>query len=312
MAWSATEIQLPSGKTVTAKEPLIISASRATDIPAFYPEWFMRQWRNGYIPWKNPFNGRIYYYSFARTRVIVFWSKNPAPLIPYLNELQSSGVNFYFQFTLNDYEQEQYEPDLPPLHERIETFRELSRILGSELVIWRFDPLFLTERVTRDTLLHRVDNLAKQLTGYTRRLVFSFADIAVYGKVKRNLDRLGIRYELWDEQKQCEFVQLMAAQNGAWNLDLRTCAEPGDYLSSGVYPNKCIDDELMIRHFYQDRTLMQFLGVDTAQKSIFERASPRKLKDKGQRKHCRCILSKDIGVYNTCKHRCVYCYANQY
>ena len=108
--WETIRIRGEDGRVLAARAPVIISASRATDIPAFHSEWFMDQWRKGHTAWTNPFNGKVDFISFAKTRLVVFWSKNPAPLMKYLPELDESGVNYYFQFTLNDYEQEGFEP----------------------------------------------------------------------------------------------------------------------------------------------------------------------------------------------------------
>ena len=141
-----TEITTDAGERVAARTPVIVSASRATDIPACYADWFFERLRRGYVARINPFDGRRSYISFARTRAVVFWSKNPRPLLPRLAELRERGIHCYVQYTLNDYEDEGLEPHLPPLEERIDTFRRLAEHLGRGLVVWRFDPLLLTDR----------------------------------------------------------------------------------------------------------------------------------------------------------------------
>lgn len=138
--WDRTTIHTPNGPQ-PAIEPLIISASRATDIPAFHADRFFRFLESGYVQWVNPFNRQVQYVSFAKTRVIVFWTKNPKPLIPYLSELNRRGIGYYFQYTLNDYEQEGLEPNMPAMEDRLQTFMDLSQQIGKEKVIWRFDPL---------------------------------------------------------------------------------------------------------------------------------------------------------------------------
>ena len=110
------------GKTVEASAPVIVSASRSTDIPAFYSDWFINRFREGYVVWRNPFNQQPMYISFKNTKVIVFWTKNPKPLIPYLHELDEKGIHYYFQFTLNDYVAEGFEPKVPSVEQRVETF----------------------------------------------------------------------------------------------------------------------------------------------------------------------------------------------
>ncbi len=150
LKWNTTEIQTDEGQTVRAKTPVIISASRSTDIPAFFSRWFMNRLRRGYIRWVNPFNRASEYVSFQEARVIVFWSKNPKPLIQYLPELDSKGINYYFQFTVNDYALENLEPHVPSLSQRIDTFRALAEMVGKKRIVWRFDPLILTDALTVD------------------------------------------------------------------------------------------------------------------------------------------------------------------
>lgn len=120
------------GKEVEAVRPVIISASRSTDIPAFYAKWFINRLKAGYCVWYNPFNQQPMYISFQNTKVVVFWTKNPEPIIEYLPELDKRGIHYYFQVTLNDYEQEGFEPNIPPLHDRIAVFRNLSEKIGKE------------------------------------------------------------------------------------------------------------------------------------------------------------------------------------
>lgn len=176
-----------AGLQAESQAPVIISASRSTDIPAFYAPWFIHRLKAGYAVWYNPFNQTPVYVSFARCRVVVFWTKNPQPLIPFLQELDSRGIHYYFQFSLNDYEKENFEPNVPKLEKRIETFRELSALIGKEKVIWRFDPMIVTPKIPPREILKRVWNIGNQLKGYTDKLVFSFIDIKNYRKVRYNL-----------------------------------------------------------------------------------------------------------------------------
>ena len=180
---------MPKSLTVTTSAPVILSVSRSTDIPAFYAEWFVNRLREGYAVWYNPFNQKPMRVSFERVKVIVFWTKNPAPLIPYLSELDRRGVHYYFQFTLNDYEWEGFESRVPPLDQRIDTFRQLSDLLGKERIIWRFDPLLLAPGLSPRQLLARIWRLGNRLQGSTDKLVFSFVDVLAYRKVQQNLLR---------------------------------------------------------------------------------------------------------------------------
>ena len=127
-------IKNKQGLHVEAIAPVIISASRSTDIPAFYAKWFFNRLAKGYCAWYNPFNQQKMYISFERCRVIVFWTKDPAPIIPYLPELDKMSIHYYFQVTLNDYVKEGFEPNVPSVEERVETFKQLSSLIGFILI----------------------------------------------------------------------------------------------------------------------------------------------------------------------------------
>ena len=313
LKWDNIAIKSEKG-FVNGIAPVVISASRATDIPAFYSDWFMHRLRTGYVKWINRFSGRPQYVSFEGTRVIVFWTKNPKPMFRYLSELDGRNLNYYFTFTLNDYVDEKLEPRLPSLDERIRTFQDLSDVIGREKVIWRFDPLIITNTITVDRLLEKISRVGEKLYHHTRKLVISFIDINRYRKVKHNLTKSGFTH--CREFTRADIKQLatgLQQMNSHWGLDIRTCAEEIDLSDFGILPNKCIDDELMVKMFQKDRQLMDFLNHDSYKKNNRHSEEPVKkkiFKDKGQRKHCRCIPSKDIGQYNTCMHLCLYCYAN--
>ncbi|MCC8173853.1 MAG: DUF1848 domain-containing protein [Odoribacter sp.] len=297
--WEKTEIITDKGERVEAISPVIISASRSTDISAFYTEWFFNRLERGYLGWINPFNGKLSYISFAKTRLIVFWTKDAAPLLPYLPLLQKYKIDTYIQFTLNDYEKEGYEPNLPSLEERIANFQELSSLIGKEKVIWRNDPLFLTDCVNINSLLEKAKRIGDAINPYTKRMVFSFADITNYRKVLTNLKNKGINFKDFTEQDVYKWAEGLYNLNKDWELELRTCAEGWDMEQFGILPGKCIDDELILTVFPDNKELIEYIQKLKTTK-----------KDKGQRSLCGCIPSKSIGDYNTCPHLCVYCYAN--
>ena len=282
-----------------AVEPVILSASRATDVPAFYADWFMNRLRAGWFGWTNPFNPRqTQKVSMAKTRAIVFWSKHPAGLLPHLDELDRRGLHYYFQYTLNDYEAEGWEPHLPPLKERLALFRRLAARLGPERVVWRLDPLLLAAGVGVPELLAKAGRLLAALGGCTRKLVFSFADLAPYPAVRRNLARAGLAAREFTRAEMREFASGLAELNRAYGLALATCAEEVDLAEFGIAHNRCVDGEMLARLWPEDAALLEFLGTRAARK------------DRGQRPACGCLASKDIGRYRTCPHLCVYCYAN--
>lgn len=296
-----------SGEVVKAMAPIIISASRSTDIPAFYADWFLERLKAGYSVWVNPFNQERYRVLFNDTRMIVFWSKNPKPMLERLDEVESLGFKqYYFQFTLNDYVTEGLEPNVPPVAERIDTFRHLARRIGKERVIWRFDPLLLSNYLTVDVLLEKIASIGHELQGATEKLVFSFADIQAYRKVGKNLS--GTNCREFSSEEKIEFAKGLRDVNLSLGLEMATCAEDIDLSEYGIKHNKCVDDDLMVRLFHDDAKLMDFIGAEYDMIDGWTIKKSRK--DKGQRKACGCIVSKDIGMYNTCPHLCRYCYAN--
>lgn len=316
--WERTIVETKTGP-VEGVAPVIISASRSTDIPAFFGDWFMERLKAGYTLWTNPFNRQTQVVSFEKTRAIVFWTKNARPIFPHLERLDEAGLNYYFTFTINDYEREGLEPNVPPLKERMETFRRLSERLGPERVIWRYDPIVIGGKLTPDVLVERIKRVGDALHGWTRKLVISFADINAYAKVRRNLESTGFGSLTDPLPKQVEAVAYgLQTINRGWGLEIASCAEKVNLERFGISHNRCIDDELMMRVFGHDQRLMEFLGrglpspngglFGTAGKGRQNDKNP--LKDKGQREACGCIVSKDIGEYNTCMHLCRYCYAN--
>lgn len=314
MQWKKETIITTDGIEVEAQTPIIISASRSTDIPAFYSDWFINRWEAGYLKWINPFNGKPLYVSFKKTRSVVFWTKNPKPMFKYLDYMDKNIPNYYFQYSLNDYDNEGFEGKVASIESRVKIFKELSDRLGKKRVVWRFDPLILTDTITIEELLNRVKNIGDQLKDHTEKLVFSFVDIAIYRKVENNLKKEHVKYIEWTPEHMEKFAQGIYEINKDWGLELGTCSEKIDLEKYNIVHNKCIDDDLMIDLFSDDKKLIDFLGVEFEEPSLFENerkiVKKRNLKDKGQREDCGCVMSKDIGQYNTCPHECNYCYAN--
>ncbi len=273
---------------------MIISASRRTDVPAFYGEWLMNRIKAGYCHVANPFNPKqVSRVSLAVPDVeaIVFWSKNPAPLLPHLDELDKRGFRYCFLYTLNDYPGE-LEPYLPPLADRIQTFASLSRRLGSDRVIWRYDPVILSNRT--DVAYHEraFTHLARQLHGYTHRVIVSVLDL--YRKTDRSLQTLASHGYIFDRAplahpelpRLLQLMQTTAAENG---ISMQSCAEGDAFAAAGIPRGACIDMEL----------LHKLWGL------------PIQGKDPNQRPACGCAIAKDIGAPDSCLHGCVYCYATR-
>lgn len=265
---------------------MILSVSRRTDIPNYYPEWFVNRLREGFLYVRNPRNphqiSRVVL-SEDNVDCIVFWTKNPANMMKYLDELQD--YNYYFQFTLTGYGKE-IEPNLPDKRrDLITTFQHLSEKIGSNRVIWRYDPIFLNERYTAEYHLKAFREIANRLNGYTEKVVISFVDW--YAKMQRNTVGLNIHEAADTEIRElAEKLVEIAAQN---NLTVESCAEKINLRSLGIEHGSCIDRKLI------EKIIGCRLKVD---------------KDKNQRVECGCVESIEVGTYNTCLNGCRYCYAN--
>lgn len=264
---------------------MIISVSRRTDIPAFYSDWFLNRIKERFVFVKNPFNSNLI------TKInldpenidcIVFWTKNPAPLIKHLSKIRD--YKYYFQFTINPYN-DQIEKKVPPKRNIIKTFKELSEKIGKDKVIWRYDPIFYTTQINFNYHLKYFNELANLIAPCTEKCVLSFLDL--YKKCENNLKGTDVR-ELNKEEIIVLIREFKTIANNH-NLILETCAEDIDLINYGVDHGKCIDNKLIER-------------------IIGHRINFKK--DKYQRKSCGCIESIDIGEYNTCRHNCIYCYAN--
>lgn len=265
---------------------MIISASRRTDLPAYYSKWFFRRLQEGYVLVRNPVNPRQVSRVSLSPEVVdgfVFWTKNPAPMIPWLDRLPDCP--YYFQVTLTPYD-EQIERYLPSKRKVIlPAMRQLARQIGPERVVWRYDPVFLTERYSVDFHKKAFAQIARLLRGNTVRCVISFLDW--YPPMEKRLRPLAPRPLGGDEMRElaASFGQA-AAENG---MRVFTCAETADLSGFGVEHGCCIDRDLL------------------------ERIGGRPLcaeKDRSQRAACGCVQSVDIGAYDTCPGGCLYCYAD--
>lgn len=264
---------------------MILSASRRTDIPALYSDWFFNRIKEGFVCVRNPMNAhQVSSIPLSPDVVdcIVFWTKNPAPMLSRLDELKS--YNYYFQYTVNAYDKD-VEPGVPPLGERLRTFRELSARIGKERVIWRYDPIIFTERYNARYHLEQFTKTAEALAGYTGKCVFSFVDIYP-SKNRKNLRQL--RQENISGSEMDSLLGGMALTAKKCGLALATCAEKADLARYGIEHNSCIDGKLIER----------IVGC------------PIKTSPDGQREFCQCVKCDDIGSYDTCTHFCTYCYAN--
>jgi len=267
---------------------MIISASRRTDIPAHHAEWFMECVRAGSCQTPNPFNPAVVSrvsLAPADVDLLVFWSRFPRPLLPHLDELDQRGFRYYLLFTLMDNPRD-LEPNGPATADALDTFLKLSQRIGPNKVIWRYDPILTGDLTPVAFHLETFARLARALRGATRRCIFSFADF--YPFVRKRLAAHGLTFHEDPRPFLPELLPAMntiARENG---LSLQSCAENLDLTPWQIPAGACIDAEYIRITF----------GLN-----------PPTAKDRGQRLHCRCIASRDIGIYGTCRHGCLYCYA---
>lgn len=265
---------------------MIISASRRTDIPSYYSEWFFNRVKAGYAYVRNPMNPhRISEILLSPDVVdgIVFWTKNPIPMLDRLDELRD--YTYYFQFTLTPYGTD-VEKNVPSKNDIIiPTFQKLSSNIGKERIVWRYDPILLSDKYTLQYHVKVFRVLCDRLADYTEKCTISFLDL--YKNIQGSIAPRGIR-SLTSEQAEyvAGYFNEIAKEHG---INIDTCAEDIDLSKYGIGHAGCID-----RHRLE-RIGNYRLNIE---------------RDKNQRAACGCVSSIDLGAYNTCRNGCVYCYAN--
>lgn len=263
---------------------MIISASKRTDIPALYSDWFIANLEKGCFYVRNPMypkNVSIYIFEKSDIDAIVFWTKYPRPMFKHLDYLQSH-FNFYFQYSINDYPKD-IEKNIPGLDERIRAFQELSKTIGKEKIIWRYDPIILSKDFSTDYHIEKFEYLAMKLSGYTNRVMISFLDF--YRKISSNIVKLGFL-----EPSESDVIKIISSFTRickVYGIEIFGCAED-KYGHLGLSSGKCIDEGLLNKLFN--------LNIN--------------LPESKERDECHCVKNIDVGVYNTCIFGCVYCYAS--
>ncbi|MDD3473951.1 MAG: DUF1848 domain-containing protein [Syntrophaceae bacterium] len=272
----------------------IISASRRTDIPAFYSNWFLQRVRAGYLKVISPFNNTIKTVSLEPHEVIaiVFWTKDAGPMLKHLLELKDLGYVMYFLYTVNNYSKI-LEPKTPNLRHTLETMEEISEQFDKKVIRWRYDPVVVTSEWTFDRHLQNFNELCSFLHPFTDHCIFSFCDF--YQKTIRKMAKSGIGFSKINQSDALRVALEMAQIAKGYELTMLSCAH--NYLAQGpIQRASCIDAD-----FISD------LADSQCRKDALA-----SLKLSKNRPQCGCAESVDIGAYNTCYHQCVYCYATTY
>lgn len=258
---------------------MILNVSGRTDIVAFYTEWFMNRYKEGYVDVRNPFNPiQVSRIKFQDVDAIVFCTKNPIPIINHLKEIKKPIL---FHVTITPYKKG-IEPNVPSKKQIIESIKELSKIVGIDNLFIRYDPIFLSKDYNIDYHIKAFDRLCSILKGYVKTIIISFIDN--YKNVKKNQQILKVQDFTEEDYKQIglSFSRIAKANN----MTVQTCFEEHNLVEYGFKKGECLSHELAFK---------------LTGKANFKKWSARK---------CNCVEMVDIGVYNSCKHLCKYCYAN--
>lgn len=272
--------------------PRIISASRRTDIPAYYADWFMRQVECGYVTYPNPMSFKPVRLSLRPEDVlfIVFWTRNPHPLEKHLGRLEELYQRaYYFHFTINGMPKT-LETNNPPLEFAISTFLRFAERYPGQ-VFWRYDPIVLSDLTPPSYHIEKFGQLAERLRGATQRCYFSFVNW--YLKVQRNFAKataeLGVYFRDADLAERLDIVRQLVPIAAANGMTLYSCCQDALCAVEGVAKSRCVD-------------------IATIHEITPERY--RRLREAPTREDCGCYESRDIGYYDSCPHGCLYCYAN--
>lgn len=262
---------------------MIINTGQRTDIPAFYSEWFYRRIKEGFVYVRNPYYpSKVACFQLNPKVVdcICFCTKNPKPMLSRLDELKD--YRQFWHITITPYDRE-IEPYVPLVKNVIQSFQQLSLKIGSHAVVWRYDPVFLNDKYTLDYHLKAFYYIAKNLSGYTQQCIISFIDL--YQKTKRNFPH--VQEVSLEDQKI--FITKCVDIAKSFDIKVYTCLEDEELAKYGAITKGCMTKEV----------IEQALNIELD------------VKDSHVRKGCRCLLGNDIGMYNTCLHGCLYCYANE-
>lgn len=262
---------------------MILQTGQRTDIPAFYSEWFANRIKDGYVLVRNPYNPvQVTRYSLDPSVVdlIGFCSKNPGPMLKYMDLLKPYGMFWYVTITAYDRD---IEPNVPPIRQIVEDFKRISDIVGVDSMGWRYDPIVINNTYTAEVHLQRFQEIASALEGYTKTCVISFIDL--FDKVRRNFPEARM---VTTEQRLFlgERMVQIAASHG---MVVKPCGEGNELARFGADCRGCMTEEMYEAAL---QTTLHF---------------PKKVPI---RKECACYMGNDIGAYNTCLHLCRYCYAN--
>lgn len=261
---------------------MILNVSGRTDIVAFYSDWFMNRYREGYVDVRNPFNPKmVSRIKFENVDAILFCTKNPIPILKYIKEIDKPIL---FHVTLTSYKSD-IEPNVPPKGKIIESIKELSKIIGKDNIVIRYDPVFISDKYNLDYHIKAFDKLCELVHEYVGKILISFIDD--YKNVRKN--EIILKFKEFTEYDYQTIGEKFSKSAKKYNLIVHTCFEDRDLTEYGFEKGECLSHELAFK--------------------LTGKVYKEEWKARKERK-CHCVQMVDIGVYNSCKHFCKYCYAN--
>lgn len=264
---------------------MIINTGSRTDTVQYYTQWLLKRFEEGFVYSRNPmFPNKVIRYELNPEVVdcVVFCSKNYEPILPYIKQI-TDKFNTYFHYTITAYGKD-IEPNVPDIDSSIETLIKLSEIVGKQRIGWRYDPILLTEKYTKEIHYETFNYMTERLSPYIDRCIFSFVEM--YKKLKKNMPEI----ILLTENDKTEIAKHIGSIAKKYNMTIQTCATIGDYEQFGILKSGCLISEIL-----EKANNIQF----------------KKMKHSGNRKGCNCMENRNIGDYDTCPNGCKYCYANQ-
>ena len=260
---------------------MILMVSGRTDIVAFYSKWFLNRYKEGFLDVRNPFNQNLVSrINFEDVDLIMFCTKNPIPIIKHLKKIQKPIL---FHVTLTPYKKD-IEPNIPPKGLIINSIKEISKILGKDFVTVRYDPILINDKYTVEYHKKAFDKMCNLLDGYVNKIIVSFIDD--YKNVRKNINTL--RYQYFNKEIYKEIGLSFSKSAKKHNMTVQTCFEKRRLTEYGFIEGDCLSKEAAY--------------ILTGKKYKEQTARKEKM--------CHCVQMVDIGVYNSCKHFCKYCYAN--
>ena len=264
---------------------MILNTGSRTDTVQYYTEWLLKRFEQGFVYSRNPmFPNKVTKYELDPQTLdcIIFCSKNYEPILPYIKNI-TDKFNTYFHYTITAYNKD-IEPNVPTIDKSIETLIKLSNIVGKQRIAWRYDPILLTKKYSKELHYKTFDYMAQKLSPHIDRCIFSFVEM--YKKLKTNMPEI-ILLTNEDKVEIAKNIGLIAKK---YNMIIQTCATETNYKDFGILHSGCLTSEI--------------LGQANSIKF-------KSIKHSVNRKNCQCIESRNIGDYDTCPNGCKYCYANQ-